>query len=135
MLKSQLANSVGMRTEALYRIPVLSIDCLHMNKVQLWFHSGDHSPLWAESWELTNLWNHFIPPKFHPLFLYRWMHGNTTVYTDIYYDNNEMINNRFISILTAVQGKFFRHWARLVFGLAWPISGPGSDSLDPRAWK
>ncbi len=69
IVKSLLANSVGMRSEALYRLPVMSINCLHMNKVQLWFHSGDHSPLWAKSWELTNLWNHFIPPKCYPPFL------------------------------------------------------------------
>ncbi len=47
----------------------------------------------------------------------------------IYYNNNEIMNWYQYSQLC------FRHWTRLVFGLSWPISGPGSDSLEPRAWK
>ena len=56
---------------------------------------------------------------------------------DTCYNNNKkiIIYNKIASILTAVHGRFFRHCARLVFGLAWPISGPASDSLEPRAWK
>ena len=61
MLKSQIENSVGMRSEALniYLCVTQSIEgdimlnptekfkvtILHMNKVKLWFHSGDLSPL------------------------------------------------------------------------------------------